>query len=44
VLSVERVRYQFVNWIGSRYFPHGGEGAEAVHRHRPLIFDSVPAI
>lgn len=29
---VERLRYQFVNWIGSGHLPHGDKRAEAVHR------------
>jgi hypothetical protein len=44
VFVVERLRYQFVNWTGGRCLPHGDEGAEAVYRRRPLIFDSVAAI
>src|SRR5260370_2027822 len=42
--SVDRLRHQLVDRIGDGHLPHGDEGAEAVHRYWPLIFNSVAAL
>jgi hypothetical protein len=41
---IERLCHEVTNSIGSGYLAHGDERAEAVHRDRSLIFDSVAAL
>ena len=42
--SIERLGDQFAKCVRSGYLPHGDEGAKAVHRYGPLIFNSVTAL
>ncbi|MGC1224691.1 MAG: hypothetical protein WA872_23150, partial [Candidatus Sulfotelmatobacter sp.] len=43
-MSIERLRHEFPDWVRIGYLAHGDERAEAVHRDRPLIFNSVAAL
>jgi hypothetical protein len=43
-LSVERLCYQLADWIRVSNLAHGDEGAHAIDRDWPLIFNAVAAL